>query len=140
MTAFKLFKKDSETQKPKEKAQVSAPVSEIKSEPAISLGSASVLKRFYISEKASRLLEENKYVFEVAKGASKQEIKKQIERRFHVHVTGVHTQTMPTKKRQVGRYAGTRSGFRKAIVAIKDGETISQVKAWQKSLSPPRIP
>jgi len=124
--AFKIFKKEeSENKKPKtvDTVQVQVP------ESAVSLPSASVLKRFYVSEKASRLLEENKYIFEVAKGATKQEIKKQVEKRFNVHVIGVRVQNMPTKARNVGRHAGIRSGFRKAIVAVKEGESISQVKA-----------
>ncbi|HZZ99434.1 MAG TPA: 50S ribosomal protein L23 [Candidatus Paceibacterota bacterium] len=123
--AFKIFKKEEEKAKKPQSKEIQVEASE----PAVFLGSASVLKRFYVSEKASRLMAENKYMFEVAKGATKNEIKKQVEKRYHVHVTAVRVQNMPTKKRNVGRYAGLRSGFRKAIVSLKDGDSISQVKA-----------
>lgn len=88
----------------------------------------SVLVRPVITEKLSRLQEEaNKYTFEVAKAATKPEIKKAVEAHYPgVKVAKVNTMIMPSKPK--GRY--TRSGFqagrsrtwKKAIVTIKEGE------------------
>lgn len=90
--------------------------------------SKSVLKRFYISEKASRLQAFNKYMFEVERTANKQEIRKQVEQIYKVHVTNIRVLNMPSKVRNVGRHIGVKAGFRKAIVELKEGESIEQAK------------
>ena len=54
-----------------------------------------------ITEKATLLLEENKYVFDVLPKASKPEIKAAIESLFEVKVTSVNTIRPPRKKRRV---------------------------------------
>ncbi|MDR9417000.1 MAG: 50S ribosomal protein L23 [Gracilimonas sp.] len=87
----------------------------------------SVIIKPVITEKLSRLQEENKYTFEVAKSATKPEIKKEVESIYPgVKVAKVNTAIMPSKPK--GRY--TRSGYqggrtkvwKKAIVTIKEGE------------------
>lgn len=87
----------------------------------------SVIIRPVITEKLSKLQEVNKYTFEVAKNATKPEIKKAVESVYPgVKVAKVNTAIMPSKPK--GRY--TRSGFqagrtkvwKKAIVTIKEGE------------------
>ncbi|HBQ61532.1 MAG TPA: 50S ribosomal protein L23 [Balneolaceae bacterium] len=87
----------------------------------------SVIIKPVITEKLSRLQEENKYTFEVAKNATKPEIKKAVESIYPgIKVAKVNTAIMPSKPK--GRY--TRSGYqggrtkvwKKAIVTIKEGE------------------
>jgi large subunit ribosomal protein L23 len=87
----------------------------------------SVIIKPVITEKLSRLQEEGKYTFEVARNANKPEIKKAVEAAYPgVKVAKVNTAIMPSKPK--GRY--TRSGYqggrtkvwKKAIVTIKEGE------------------
>ncbi|WP_103664565.1 50S ribosomal protein L23 [Gracilimonas amylolytica] len=87
----------------------------------------SVIIKPVITEKLSRLQEEGKYTFEVAKNASKPEIKVAVEAAYPgVKVAKINTAIMPSKPK--GRY--TRSGYqggrtkvwKKAIVTIKEGE------------------
>ncbi len=91
-------------------------------------GVFSVLKNFYVSEKASTLLGLNQYVFKVHDGATKNEIKKQVENLFNVKVKHVRIINLPSKRRDIGRYPGVKSGFRKAIVALKEGYSIEQAR------------
>lgn len=92
-------------------------------------GRFNVLKSFYISEKASGLVEINQYVFKVHDGATKNEIKKQAENLFNVKVKHVRIINLPKKRRDAGRHPGFKAGFRKAVVALKDGYSIEQAKA-----------
>jgi large subunit ribosomal protein L23 len=87
----------------------------------------SIIVKPVITEKLSRLQEEGKYTFEVAKKATKPEIKKAVEAAYPgVKVAKVNTAIMPSKPK--GRY--TRSGYqggrtkvcKKAIVTVKEGE------------------
>jgi large subunit ribosomal protein L23 len=78
-----------------------------------------------ISDKATRLLDKNKYTFMVDKRANKFTIKKVIEYIFDVTVTNVNTLTVPRKKRTVGRYSGYKSQYKKAIITLKDGNSIT---------------
>lgn len=138
MSAFNLFK-NSKTAKPKTKRSVSKkPVVESGAEvvaetpkafhvPQIS-PAASVLHA-YVSEKATRLENFNQYVFKVAKSANKPEVKKAIEARFDVSVIAIRMINMPSKKRTVGGRAGTKAGFRKAIITLKKGDSINSAKA-----------
>lgn len=69
---------------------------------------------------------ENKYVFEVVKTASKPEIKKAVEALFSVNVMAVNTMVVKGKKKRMGRNAGYRSDWKKAIVKIQDGQSIAK--------------
>ena len=74
----------------------------------------SILKHPVISDKTTRLLENNKYTFMVDKRANKVTIKKVIEYVFDVNVTNVNTLMTPKKKRTVGRFSGYRSQYKKS--------------------------
>ena len=52
---------------------------------------ADLIRRPLVTEKATRLLEDNKYTFEVAPQATKPQIKAAIEELFEVKVVGVNT-------------------------------------------------
>lgn len=85
-----------------------------------------VVKNMYISEKATMLNGFNQYVFKVNTEANKSEIKKQIGKLFKVDVVDVKILKMPRKSRNIGRHTGFKSGFKKAIVVLKKGQTIQQ--------------
>ena len=78
----------------------------------------------HITEKSTLLSEQNAVVFKVASGATKPEIKAAVEALFNVKVTGVNTIVSKGKtKRWKGR-PYTRSDVKKAIVTLKDGDSI----------------
>ena len=78
-----------------------------------------------ITEKSTRQREtKNVVAFVVARDANKIEIRKAVERLFNVSVTNVRTITVPGKRKRLGRYEGIRSGWKKAIVTLKEGDSI----------------
>jgi len=80
-----------------------------------------------ITEKNTKLREtQNKYVFEVVKDASKPQIKEAVEALFSVTVESVNTVLVKGKKKRMGRNVGYRSDWKKAIVKVKDGQTIAR--------------
>jgi large subunit ribosomal protein L23 len=81
-----------------------------------------------ISEKSTQLAAENKYVFRVAKDAGKFQIKEAVERYYGVQVIGVNTVRIHPKKRIHGRTVGWKKGFKKAVVTLKEGSTITAVE------------
>jgi large subunit ribosomal protein L23 len=84
-----------------------------------------LIRRPLITEKATRLLEENKYSFEVVTRATKPQIKTAIEELFDVKVVSVNTYNPPAKERRVGRFAGHRAQYKRAIVTLASGDSIS---------------
>lgn len=87
-----------------------------------------IIKEPHITEKASYLAEQNKYVFKVYPKANKTEIKKAVEALYKTKVEKVSIARIVPKKRRVGRTEGWRGGlkkgFKKAIVTLKEGEKI----------------
>ncbi len=78
-----------------------------------------------ITEKATLQLEQDKYVFDVLPKATKPEIKAAIESLFDVKVTGVNTIRPPRKKRRVGRFIGHKPLYKRAIVTLEEGDSIT---------------
>ena len=77
-----------------------------------------------ITEKATILSEQNKTVFKVHKKADKKTIKKNIEKLFKVNVIKVNIINLKTKiKLKQGR-PSKKSGYKKAIVTLKKGQSI----------------
>lgn len=83
-----------------------------------------VLKRPVITEKNTLHGAQNKYTFEVARQATKQQIKEAVEKVFKVNVTDVNVSTVPGKMRRVGRNRGMTSPWKKAIVTVQEGQRI----------------
>jgi len=78
-----------------------------------------------ITEETSRAyMERGEYVFEVHPDANKLEIHQAIEQLFSVTVTGVWTMNVRGKPRRVGRSVGRRPHWKKAIVKLREGDTI----------------
>ena len=85
-----------------------------------------IVLRPIVTEKSSLAKETgNQYVFEVARDANKIEIAKAVERLFKVKVLAVRVMNMEGKKRRLGKFAGKRSDWRKAIVKIGPKDKIS---------------
>lgn len=77
-----------------------------------------------ITEKATRLSEQNKVVFRVAQDASKDEIAAAVEELFKVKVTKVNTLNVKGKTKRFRGIMGKRSDVKKAIVTLADGQSI----------------
>jgi large subunit ribosomal protein L23 len=78
----------------------------------------------HITEKSTLLSEHNAVVFKVAPGASKPEIKAAVEAIFDVSVVGVNTIVQKGKTKRWKGKPYFRSDMKKAIVTLKDGQTI----------------
>ncbi len=61
-----------------------------------------IVRRPLITEKATELQEEDKYVFEVARTANKVQVKSAVEKAFNVHVVDVNVVTVPGKTKRKG--------------------------------------
>ena len=77
-----------------------------------------------ITEKATSLSEFNKVVFKVNKKANKKLIKKSIEKIYKVNVIKINTANIRGKAKIVRNRKAYKSGYKKAIVTLKKGQTI----------------
>jgi large subunit ribosomal protein L23 len=99
----------------------------------------SIIKRPLLTEKSQRLRETGgaaerpaegedyaqQIAFEVVKDSNKIEIRNAVQSLFKVTVTGVRTQLVRGKEKRVGRFNGRRPSWKKAIVTLKAGDSIS---------------
>lgn len=70
----------------------------------------------------------NQYVFEVKPVSTKTDVKRAVEEIFKVNVTRVRTMNVRGKFRRFGRGGGYRSDWKKAIVTLKEGQSIELVE------------
>ena len=77
-----------------------------------------------VTEKSTSLSEYNKIVFKVHKGANKNVIKKNIEKIFKVNVIKINTINLKGKTKMVRNKKAYKSGYKKAIVTLKKGQSI----------------
>jgi large subunit ribosomal protein L23 len=78
-----------------------------------------------ITEKTSAAFQDRgEYAFEVHPDASKPQIRSAIEELFGVKVTDVWTSNQRGKEKRVGRSAGRRPNWKKAIVKLREGDSI----------------
>ncbi|MDP4108809.1 MAG: 50S ribosomal protein L23 [Bacillota bacterium] len=73
-----------------------------------------------ITERSMEGVADKKYVFEVARGSNKIEIKNAVEQIFGVKVKSVNTVSLPGKEKRVGVHIGKTPAKKKAIVTLKD--------------------
>jgi large subunit ribosomal protein L23 len=99
----------------------------------------SIIKRPLLTEKSQRLRETGgaaqrpaegeeyaqKIAFEVARDANKIEIRNAVQSLFKVTVTDVRTMIARGKEKRIGRFTGRRPHWKKAIVTLKAGDSIS---------------
>ena len=69
---------------------------------------------------------DNQYSFEVALGANKRQIKEAVEALFDVEVVKVRTMIVPGKRRRWGRNYFTKPDWKKAIVTLVEGDSITE--------------
>ncbi len=68
--------------------------------------------------------ENNQYVFRVAKTATKSDVKAAVQAIFEVNVEKVQVINVPSKEKRRGMHVGQRSGYRKAVVRLLEGQSI----------------
>ena len=90
-----------------------------------SLSNGQVIKYPIITDKATRLLENNQYSFVVDPSSDKLTIKAAIEYLFNVKVIKINTCRLPRKKKRVGKYLGWKPQYKKAIVTLSEGDVIN---------------
>lgn len=88
-----------------------------------------IVKRPIVTEKTTKLAEENKYTFVVDKNANKIQIKEAIEEIFDVKVKKVNVINGKAKPKRVGQYQGFKAAITKAIVTLEDGSKIDIYEA-----------
>jgi len=79
-----------------------------------------------ITEKNTALRAQNKYVFEVARDATKPLVKQAVQKLFGVKVVSVNTMVVKGKYKRTGRFAGYRSDSKKAVVKLAEGQKIDK--------------
>ena len=86
-----------------------------------------IIRRPVITEMGLAIKEnQNTLVFQVAKQATKTEIKEAVQSIFKVKVSSVRTANYPGKERRRGRFAGYRPDWKKAFVRLKAGEKMPE--------------
>ncbi len=86
-----------------------------------------ILKEPHISEKATVLTDQNKYVFKIMPRANKVETKKAVENLYGVRVKDVNIINVHRKRKVLRGVEGFKTGYKKAIVTLKEGEKIEIV-------------
>ena len=84
-----------------------------------------ILRRPIITEKSTEMQEGGRYTFEVAPIANKHQIRLAVEEAFDVTVVSVNTMKMRGKTRRYGPKVSSKPDWKKAIVTLKAGDTIT---------------
>ena len=77
-----------------------------------------------ITEKSTKISENNQYVFKVTIDSNKKEIKNAIEKLFKVKVKNINTTRIKGKSKIFKGTRGKRSDYKKAIVSLNEGESL----------------
>ena len=88
-----------------------------------------VRRPIVLTEKANLLREANKVVFEVARDANKIAIKNAIQTLFNVTVVDVNTMQYRGKMRRMGRGYAKLQNWKKAVVTLREGDSIQFFEA-----------
>ncbi|MHB1318834.1 MAG: 50S ribosomal protein L23 [Anaerolineae bacterium] len=85
-----------------------------------------IIRRPILTEKTNFLADElNRYTFQVDRHATKQMVRKAVETIFDVEVLGVNIINMPSKTRRAGRHVTQTQEWKKAVVTLAQGDSIS---------------
>ncbi|HEY3774142.1 MAG TPA: 50S ribosomal protein L23 [Solirubrobacteraceae bacterium] len=90
-----------------------------------------VIIRPVVSEKSFVLAEAGKYTFRVHDKAHKTQIRQAVEELFDVKVTGVRTASVKSKPKRRGVHSGRTRSWKKAIVQVREGDTIPIFQAFE---------
>ena len=93
-----------------------------------------ILRKGIVTEKSVKLQESNKYTFEVALKANKIDVRRAVETLFNVEVLSVNIMRMPGKPKMMHRKSAPPRPiepreWKKAIVTLREGQTIDALKA-----------
>jgi large subunit ribosomal protein L23 len=83
-----------------------------------------VIIRPVVSEKSYALATIGKYTFRVHQDAHKTQIKQAVEELFGVGVVDVRTSSVPSKPKRRGYTAGRTRAWKKAVIQVREGESI----------------
>lgn len=83
-----------------------------------------VLIRPVVSEKSYEQITQNKYTFRIHPDAHKTQVRQAVEQLFDVKVVGVNIIKVQPKPKRRGRIAGTKPGWKKAVVELRAGDSI----------------
>jgi len=119
-----IFKKPEKPKKPIKKPATEKPAARPSAKKKDLKIAYKILKEPHISEKATVLSDENKYVFKVAPGTNKIEVKKAIKDHYGVRVKNVNIINVHRKRRILRGVEGFKPGYKKAIVTLEKGEKI----------------
>jgi len=87
-----------------------------------------VLRRPLITEKVTRLGEQNKYAFQVDPRANRLEVKQAVEKAFNVKVQSVNILRVKGKIKRLGHRQFTTPGWKKALVTLREGHKIQFIE------------
>ena len=88
------------------------------------LHSRQVLLAPVVSEKSYNQIDENRYTFKVHKDAHRLQVRQAVEELFDVTVLEVRTSSVPSKPKRRGFTSGRTREWKKAIVQIREGDSI----------------
>ncbi len=84
-----------------------------------------VLVEPWITEKTHANSAIGKYTFKVISKATKKDVSNAVAGMYGVTVIDVNMITVKKKKKSYGRYEGSKAGYKKATVTLKEGESIT---------------
>jgi large subunit ribosomal protein L23 len=90
----------------------------------VSLTARQVLLAPVVSEKSYSLIESRKYSFRVHPNAHKTQVRQAVEELFDVKVVSVNISKVQPKPKRRGMIRGTKQGWKKAIVEVREGDEI----------------
>jgi len=90
----------------------------------VSLHPNEVLLAPVVSEKSYSLIADRKYSFRVHPDAHKTQIRQAVEELFEVKVERVNVSQVKAKPKRRGLHRGTKPGWKKAVVQVREGDTI----------------
>ena len=83
-----------------------------------------IIKNPVVTEKTTKIAENNQFVFKVDVSSSKESIKMAVEKIFKVKVKNINTIKIKGKTKIFKGTKGRRADYKKAIVSLKDGENL----------------
>ncbi len=83
-----------------------------------------IIKQPVVTEKTTKISENNQFVFKVQNTSSKLDIKKAVEKIFKVKVKSINTIKIKGKTKVFKGTKGKRNDYKKAIITLKSGETL----------------
>jgi large subunit ribosomal protein L23 len=90
----------------------------------VSLHPNEVLLAPVVSEKSYSLIADRKYSFRVHPKAHKTQVRQAVEELFQVKVERVNISQVKSKPKRRGLHRGTKPGWKKAVVQVREGDTI----------------